>query len=184
MEHGKKNLLFFGLIREYKGLDILLRAFGQLDEGYQLIVAGEPYGSFIKYEEIIAASPAKDRIKLFTHYIKDSEVKVYFSAADLAVLPYRTATQSGISAIANHFDVPMVVTDVGGLRQAVGDSGTGLVADKADEESILAEIRKYFGDENLRTLCTGAIKVEKERLSWSSFGTKLLDFADNFYKTQ
>ena len=184
LEHGKKNLLFFGLIREYKGLDILLRAFGQLDEGYQLIVAGEPYGSFIKYEEIIAASPAKDRIKLFTHYIKDSEVKVYFSAADLAVLPYRTATQSGISAIANHFDVPMVVTDVGGLRQAVGDSGTGLVADKADEESILAEIRKYFGDENLRTLCTGAIKVEKERLSWSSFGTKLLDFADNFYKTQ
>ncbi len=184
LEHGKKNLLFFGLIREYKGLDILLRAFGQLDEGYQLIVAGEPYGSFIKYEEIIAASTAKDRIKLFTHYIKDSEVKVYFSAADLAVLPYRTATQSGISAIANHFDVPMVVTDVGGLRQAVGDSGTGLVADKADEESILAEIRKYFGDENLRTLCTGAIKVEKERLSWSSFGTKLLDFADNFYKTQ
>ena len=78
----------------------------------------------------------------------------------------------------------MVVTDVGGLRQAVGDSGTGLVAERADEESILAEIRKYFADENLRILCTGAIKAEKERLSWNSFGKKLLDFADNFYKKQ
>lgn len=184
LEPGKKNLLFFGLIREYKGLDILLKAFSELDDSYTLIVAGEPYGSFVKYEEIIKDSPGKDRIKLFTSYIKDSEVKYYFSAADLAVLPYRSATQSGISAISWHFEVPMVVTDVGGLRQSVGDSGTGLVADRPEPGLIAEEIRKFFSDENLQTLCVNSIKVEKERLSWKTFAKKLLDFTDNLYKRQ
>jgi len=176
LEHGRKNLLFFGLIREYKGLDILLKAFGRLGEDYQLIVAGEPYGSFDKYQQIIDASPAKDRIHVFSHYIKDSEVKDYFSAADLAVLPYRSATQSGINAIALHFEVPMVVTDVGGLKQAVGDSGTGLVADSPDEESVLSKVKEYFADETLRNSCTAAIRSEKERLSWKEFCRKLLEF--------
>lgn len=184
LEPGKKNLLFFGLIREYKGLDILLEAFGELDDSYTLIVAGEPYGSFVKYEEIINASPAKDRIKLFTNYIKDSEVKYYFSAADLAVLPYRSATQSGISAISWHFEVPMVVTDVGGLRQSIGDSGTGLVADRPEPKLIAEEIRRFFADENLRVLCVNSIKAEKERLSWKTFAKRLIDFTDNLYKHQ
>lgn len=179
LEHGKKNLLFFGLIREYKGLDILLRAFGQLDDSYQLIVAGEPYGPFEQYQKIIDESPAKDRIHCFTHYIKDSEVKEYFSAADLAVLPYRSATQSGISAIACHFEVPMVVTDVGGLKESVGASGTGLVADKPDEESILKEIRRYFSDESLRESFSENIHSEKARLSWKSFTLKLLQFSQS-----
>lgn len=182
IRHGMKNLLFFGLIREYKGLDVLLEAFNRLDDTYQLIVAGEPYGSFEKYQRIIDNSPAKDRIKLFTHYIKDSEVKDYFSAADLAVLPYRSATQSGISAIAYHFEVPMVVTDVGGLRQTIGDSGTGLVAPKAEPEYIEKEIRAYFSSENLKTLCINSIKAEKERLSWKAFSRRLLEFSDNLYK--
>lgn len=179
---GMKNLLFFGLIREYKGLDILLEAFGRLDGSYQLIVAGEPYGSFDKYRSIIDKSPAKDRIRLFTHYIKDSEVKNYFSAADLAVLPYRSATQSGISAIAYHFEVPMVVTEVGGLRQSIGDCGTGLVAPKADADSIMKEIKAYFSDDNLKTLCISSIRAEKERLSWKAFCKRMLEFSDNLYK--
>jgi glycosyltransferase involved in cell wall biosynthesis len=178
LEHGKKNLLFFGLIREYKGLDILLRAFGRLDDSYQLIVAGEPYGSFAKYQEIISASPAKDRIHLFTHYIKDSEVKKYFSAADLTVLPYRSATQSGINAIACHFGTPMVVTDVGGLREAVEGAGIGLVADRPDEDCLVREIGRFFSDESLRESCAAAMKAEKERLSWTSFSSRLIDFAE------
>ncbi len=179
---GKKNILFFGLIRSYKGLDILLHALGKLDDSYQLIVAGEPYGQFEKYQAIIDGSPAKDRIKLFTHYIKDSEVKDYFSAADLAVLPYRSATQSGISAIAYHFEVPMVVTDVGGLRQSIGDCGTGLVAQKADVDCIVREIRTYFSDPNIKTLCVNSIRSEKERLSWKTFSKRMLEFSDNLYK--
>ena len=183
LEPGKKNLLFFGLIREYKGLDILLEAFNKLDDSYSLSVAVEPYGSFVKYEEMIAASPAKDRIKLFTRYIKDSEVKDFFSSADLVVLPYRSATQSGISAICWHFEVPMVVTDVGGLKQSVGDSGTGLVAERPDPECVAGEIMRFFSDENLRTLCVNSIKVEKDRLSWKTFTKRLLDFSDNLYKS-
>ena len=179
-----RNLLFFGLIREYKGLDILLRAFGKLGPEYRLIVAGEPYGSFDKYQSIIDASPARERIHLFTNYIKDSEVKYYFSAADLVVLPYKSATQSGINAISNHFEVPMVVTDTGGLRHSVGESGTGLVADRADVDCILEKIREFFDSENLRTLCISSIRAEKERLSWKTFSRRLLDFTDNLYKRQ
>lgn len=182
LKPGMRNLLFFGLIRDYKGLDILLDAFGKLDSGYQLIVAGEPYGSFVKYRNIIDRSPAKDRIRLFTRYIKDSEVKVFFSASDLAVLPYRSATQSGISAIAYHFEVPMVVTDVGGLRQSIGDCGTGLVAPKADADCVVREIRNYFSDANLQTLCVNSIRAEKDRLSWRTFSKRLLEFSDNLYK--
>ena len=183
LEKGKRNLLFFGLIREYKGLDILLEAFGKLDDSYNLIVAGEPYGSFVKYEEIINSSPAKDRIKLFTRYIKDSEVKYFFSAADLAVLPYRSATQSGISAISWHFEVPMVVTDVGGLKETIGDTGTGLVAPSPDPALVAEEIKRFFSDGNLRTLCVNSIKAEKDRLSWKTFGKRLLEFSDNLYKS-
>ena len=176
LEPGKKNLLFFGLIRAYKGLDILLEAFGKLSEDYQLIIAGEPYGSFDKYQQIIDRLPNKDRIRMNLKYIKDSEVKDYFSAADLAVLPYRSATQSGISSVSYHFEVPMIVTDTGGLRETIGDRGTGIVADECTPECILKEILRFFSDEELRKECIRNIRLEKERLSWNTFALKLEDF--------
>ena len=173
---GKKNLLFFGLIRTYKGLDILLEAFGKLSDEYQLIIAGEPYGSFDKYQEIIDRLPGKDRIFMDLKYIKDSEVTDYFSAADLAVLPYRSATQSGISSVSYHFEVPMVVTDVGGLKETIGDRGTGLVAAECTPEAVNVEILRYFGDPDLRNRCIENIRQEKERLSWKTFANKLTEF--------
>ena len=177
LDPKRKTLLFFGLIREYKGLDILLEAFRSLPEDYQLIVAGEPYGSFEKYQQIIDSLPGKDRIRVFPDYIRDSEVKRFFSAADLAVLPYRSATQSGISAIAWHFGVPMVVTDVGGLKETIGGRGTGIVASSPDTETISAEIRRYFADPALQERCKTAIENEKQRLSWERFSSELADFA-------
>ena len=179
LESGKKNLLFFGLIRHYKGLDILLEAFRQLGDDYQLIVAGEPYGSFAPYHEIIDSLPGKDRIKLVTGYIPDSEVRNYFSAADVTVLPYRSATQSGISSISYHFEVPMIVTAVGGLTETVGGRGTGLVAPDATPDCILQEIRRYFGDPQVRETCIRNIRREKERLSWSTFCNGLVEFAQS-----
>jgi glycosyltransferase involved in cell wall biosynthesis len=176
LESGKKNILFFGLIRTYKGLDILLEAFGGLDESYQLIIAGEPYGSFNKYQEIIDRLPNKDRISMNLKYIKDSEVKDYFSAADLAVLPYRSATQSGISSVAYHFDIPMIVTDVGGLKETIGDRGTGIVASENTPEAIRNEIIRYFDDPELQKSCISNIANEKERLSWHTFAVKLEEF--------
>ena len=176
LEPGKKNLLFFGLIRAYKGLDILLEAFGKLPDDYQLIIAGEPYGSFDKYQEIIDSLPNKDRIRMNLKYIKDSEVKDYFSAADLAVLPYRSATQSGISSVSYHFEVPMIVTDTGGLRETIGDRGTGIVAQECTPECILKEIQRFFSDADLQQECIRNIRLEKERLSWNTFALKLEDF--------
>ncbi len=174
---SRKTLLFFGLIREYKGLDILLEAFRDLGEDYQLVIAGEPYGSFDSYQRIIDTLPGKDRVYVFPDYIRDSEVKKFFSVADVAVLPYRSATQSGISAIACHFGVPLIVTDVGGLKDTIGERGTGIVAPEATPGAIRQEILRYFGDPALRESCRKAIGEERERLSWSRFCAALTDFA-------
>jgi glycosyltransferase involved in cell wall biosynthesis len=176
LKSGKKNILFFGLIRTYKGLDILLEAFGKLPEDYQLIIAGEPYGSFDKYQEIIDRLPNKDNIYTSLKYIKDSEVTDYFSAADLAVLPYRSATQSGISSVSYHFEVPMIVTDVGGLKETIGDRGTGLVAEKCTPEAIRTEIERYFNNPDIRQECISNIRLEKDRLSWKGFAERLIEF--------
>lgn len=177
VREDSKVLLFFGLVRHYKGLDILLEAFNDMGEGYELVIAGEPYGSFDKYQELIDGGGAKDRIHCFLSYIKDSEVSRYFSAADLAVLPYRSATQSGISSVAYHFELPMVVTDVGGLKETIGDRGTGLVVDNAEPGQIKAAIEEYFSDESARERLVDNIRAEKERLSWSAFCQSLTAFS-------
>ncbi len=177
---GKKNLLFFGLIREYKGLDILLEAFEGLPDDYQLIIAGEPYGSFEKYRKIIDgySESARERTYLNLKYIKDSEVSDYFSASDLAVLPYRSATQSGISSVAYHFEIPMIVTDVGGLKETIGDRGTGIVASEGTPEAIRKEILRYFSDDTSVEDFILNIRKEKERLSWKTFAEKLISFIE------
>ena len=149
-----------------------------LPDEYQLIVAGEPYGSFDKYQEIIDRLPGKDRIHLNLKYIKDSEVSDWFSAADLAVLPYRSATQSGISSVSYHFEVPMIVTDVGGLKETIGDRGTGLVAEEGTPECIRHEILKYFSDPAIKEGCIANIRLEKERLSWKTFAKTLEEFIE------
>ena len=174
---GKKNLLFFGLIRPYKGLDILLEAFRELDESYQLIIAGEPYGSFDKYQALIDSCPGKERIHLFPSYIRDSEVKTYFSAADVTVLPYRSATQSGISSVSYHFEVPMIVTSVGGLKSTIGDRGTGITVDDISPAGIREAIERYFADASLREGFFRQIRSEKDRLSWERYCNDLTAFA-------
>ncbi len=176
---GRRTLLFFGLIREYKGLDILLQAFDLLDERYQLVIAGEPYGSFDKYRKLIDGGRAPSDVHVFPDYIRDGEVKDFFSAADLTVLPYRSATQSGISSVSNHFEVPMVVTDVGGLKETVGERGTGIVCEKGTPACIAAAITRYFDDPDLQIHLRKGMDAEKERLSWSRFAQDLTTFAES-----
>lgn len=176
LDPSRKTLLFFGLIRDYKGLDILLDAFKGLGDDYQLIIAGESYGSFEKYQKLIDGMDSS-RISLNLGYIKDSEVKKYFSGADLCVLPYRSATQSGVSAISFHFDVPMLVTDVGGLKETIAEKGTGILADSISPEAVREGIEHYFADESLRDECIRSIHTQKDLLSWNRFCTKLLDSA-------
>jgi glycosyltransferase involved in cell wall biosynthesis len=168
-------LLFFGLIREYKGLDLLIEAFGKLDPRHHLVIAGEPYGDFGDYQKQIDASPLKANIHLHPRFITDAEVPVFFSAADVAVLPYRSATQSGITAVAFHFGVPVVATDVGGLQETVRTGSTGVLVDHVSADAVRAGIEHFF------TLEPAALRMGiaslRDELSWKSFAGGLTAFA-------
>jgi glycosyltransferase involved in cell wall biosynthesis len=172
IENNKKNLLFFGLIREYKGLDLLIQAMSLLDDSHQLIIAGESYGSFARYETLMDEYSVRDKIKVFNRYIPDAEVPLFFSAADLLVLPYRSATQSGVIPIACHFEIPVLATDVGGLREAIEPSGTGLIC-APDPADMAKRIDQLFamGTESF----VQAIREEKKQLSWEGFAHALSD---------
>ena len=174
LDANKKILLFFGLIRDYKGLDLLIDAMTHLDDSYQLLIAGEAYGSFQKYQKQIDQSCAKNRIRVKNHYIEDKEVPVLFSAADVLVLPYKSATQSGVLPIAYHYETPVVATDAGGLRDAVEKAGMGVVC-TPNAQALAAGIEEIFriGRENL----IARIRKERENLSWESFTDALVDFA-------
>ena len=174
LDPQKRTLLFFGLIRDYKGLDLLIDALPLLGEEYQLVIAGESYGSFEKYEAQIAASGCADRIKVFNRYIDDEEVPQFFSAADLCVLPYKSATQSGITAIALHFDVPVVATPVGGLAESIEKPGIGLMTSGISAEAIADTVRAFYaaGPDTF----VENIRQTKATMTWEVFAGKILDF--------
>jgi glycosyltransferase involved in cell wall biosynthesis len=173
----KRVVLFFGLIRPYKGVDLLIRAMDRLDERYALVIAGEAYGGSGAYRSLIAQSRLAGNILFHDAYIPDDRVAEYFSAADVCVLPYKSATQSGITSVAYHFDLPVIATDVGGLGEDVGGRDTGVVVGSPDPEALAAGIRKFF-DEGMRAECVRNIARVKDEESWSRFAEKLTAFAD------
>ncbi|MCC8172704.1 MAG: glycosyltransferase [Parabacteroides sp.] len=175
LDPAKKTVLFFGLIRDYKGLDLLIEAMNRLDEGYQLLIAGESYGSFAKYDAQIRQAKRLENIRVFNWYIPDEEVPLFFSAADVCVLPYKSATQSGITSIAYHFDVPLIATDTGGLKESIGAQGTGLIVPEASAPAIAAAIEAFYGADRHRFVQSiGALKTS---LSWENFAEALIRFA-------
>ena len=176
LDPQRRTLLFFGLIRDYKGLDLLIDALPLLGPEYQLVIAGESYGSFDRYRAQIDASGCADRIHLQNRYIGDEEVPLFFSAADLCVLPYRSATQSGITAISLHFDLPLVATPVGGLPESVGETGVGVMAREASAEAIAEAVRRYFSGEGAG--CRAAIAAFKERATWQRFAEEVVLLAE------
>jgi glycosyltransferase involved in cell wall biosynthesis len=174
LDPGKRTLLFFGLIRDYKGLDLLIDALPLLGEEYQLVIAGESYGSFEKYQAQIAASGCADRIKVFNRYIDDEEVPRFFSAADLCVLPYKSATQSGITAIALHFDLPVVATPVGGLAESIEKPGIGLMTSGISADAIADAVRAFYAANP--DAFVENIRQTKATMTWEVFAGKILDF--------
>lgn len=176
LNENKKTLLFFGLIRSYKGLDLLISAMNALDDSYQLIVAGECYDSFSSYQQLIDLSKNKDNFKVLEHYIPDEMVSVLFSASDVLVLPYRSATQSGVVAVAYQLETPMIATNVGALGSVVRDSKTGIVVDEVSAKSIAEGIEAFFADTDYKTKYAEALASEKARLSWSSFANSVKPF--------
>lgn len=174
----KKTLLFFGLIREYKGLDILIEAMAHLDDSYQLIIAGESYEDFDKYQTLIDNSPFGKNIKVFQQYIPDDMVSVLFSACDVLALPYRSATQSGVVAVAYQLEKPMIATNVGALGETIRSYNTGLVIDEVSPEAFAKGIQDYFRDTKMQTEYIRNIRTEKKRLSWSVFAEAIEIFVN------
>lgn len=177
IEQDKKVLLFFGFIRSYKGLDLLLEAMSKLSDDYLLIIAGEVYGSFDEYDKIIKLYNLGKKIKLFTRYISDEEVKLFFNASDVCILPYKSGTQSGIIGISYHFDVPVVATDVGGLAEMIKPFDTGIVVGKPSVENILSGIHSFFREVAYSKYIDN-IQKYKKIASWKSLAESICKFYD------
>ncbi len=178
LDPANRYVLFFGLIRDYKGLDLLLDAWAQLrragrTEGRRLIVAGEFYTAREPYLNRIADNGLQDEVLLHDRFIPDDDVKYYFSAADFVVQPYKTATQSGVTQIAYQFCVPMVVTKVGGLAEIVPDGRVGYVCEPTPEGVAGAIERMYEGDtlQRFRENCV----EERRRFSWEEMCSRITE---------
>ena len=169
LREGQRYVLFFGFIRDYKGLDLLLQAMA--DErmeplGVKLIVAGEFYGDPKPYHDLIARLDLSSRVAMHTDFIPDHEVNRYFCAADLVAQPYKTATQSGVTQIAFHFERPMLVTNVGGLPEIVPDGKVGFVVEP-QAQAIADAIVRYFSEDWQQRLTEG-VRQEKQKYLWTN----------------
>lgn len=171
-----KYILFFGFIRDYKGLDWLLEAFADSrlrKLPIKLIIAGEFYSDPTPYHKLIDKLNLSNHIILKTNFISDDEVKNYFCAADLVAQPYKSATQSGVTQIGYHFNIPMLVTNVGGLSEIIPDKVIGYVTEP-DPKSIADAIFNFFEKEK-RDEFVKNIKKEKEKFSWSGMISTILE---------
>lgn len=187
LPQDRNILLFFGFIRKYKGLDILLEAMKVLDKEWKeepaqkplLVVAGEFYEDDIPYLDQIQRLGIADSVLLHTHFIPDEEVRNYLCAANAVVQPYRNATQSGVTPLAYHFEKPMIVTNVGGLPDLVPHQKAGIVAEP-DPHSIAAAIGELFRlGENF---FIPHLRTEKLKYSWEILVNSIRSVAANVKK--
>ncbi|GAC1599032.1 MAG: glycosyltransferase family 4 protein [Hymenobacter sp.] len=171
-------LLFFGFIRAYKGLDILLEALADArvaEVPVKLIIAGEFYENAAPYEELIKRYKLEDRIIRATDFIPNEKVVDYFCAADLIVQPYKNATQSGVSQIAYHFERPMLVTDVGGLAELIPDGVVGYVVPPV-ASAIAGAVVDFYARQREADFSAG-VRAEKKQFSWALMVTALKEVA-------
>ncbi len=176
LDTEQRYLLFFGLIRDYKGLDLLLEALAdaRLEKiGLKLLVAGEFYSNEASYRHQVEQLGIADRVWFAGRYIPDKEVEYYFSAADMVVQPYKSATQSGVTQIAYHFDKPMLVTQVGGLAEIVQHGKGGYVC--SPDAGEIADCLVDFYVQNRKSEFEAHVKLEKRRFSWNFFTNLFYD---------
>jgi glycosyltransferase involved in cell wall biosynthesis len=182
LPEDEKIILFFGFIRKYKGLDLLLEAMSVLKNfkpqtlNIKLLIAGEFYEDEKPFKEQIEKLGIKDQLILKTDFIPDSEVKYYLCAADAVIQPYRNATQSGVTPLAYHFERPMVVTNVGGLPSLVPDGKVGLVVEP-NPAAIANGIIKFYqlGEQYF----IPHLRIEKQKYSWANLVKAIFELADN-----
>ena len=178
LDADTRYILFFGLIRDYKGLDLLLRAFADerlRGKKVKLIVAGEFYSNAEMYERLESELNLTEHIVWCKEFVPADKVRYYFAAADLVAQPYKTATQSGITQIAYHFERPMLVTNVGGLAEIVPHGKVGYVV--APNASEIADALVDFVDHRTEADYREGILEEKAKYAWSNMTTQLFDVA-------
>lgn len=173
-------LLFFGFIRKYKGLDILLKAIQLLDQNnvnknLKLLIAGEFYEDKKRYDYLLNDPEISGHLILHTQFIPDNQIKYYLCAADCTVQPYRNATQSGVTPLSYYFEIPMIVTNVGGLPSMVPDGEAGLVTEPTPE-ALASKIEEFFtrGKESFLS----GLRKEKGNYSWQKLVEAIIDSAD------
>ena len=173
------TILYFGLIRRYKGLTHLLRAMPLILKAMKctLLVVGEFYEGREECLSLIQSLDLSGSVRLVDRYVPNEEVALYFSAVDLVVLPYTSATQSGVVTIAYSFDRPVVTTTVGGLPEVVIDGKTGFLVDPADPPALAEAVVRYYREGREKELIEG-IRKERERLSWDRYIEAIESFAE------
>lgn len=172
------KILFFGFVKPYKGLDILLQAFAlalKTIPQLKLIVAGDVYGDKKNYLDLIESQQLKDNVELHFRYIADNEIEGFFNACDVCVIPYRSATQSGVVQLSYAFDKPVIATRVGGIEEAVTDGETGLLAEAENPADLAEKILAFYAQNRLPEFREN-IRINNQRFSWDTFTTRLLDF--------
>lgn len=183
LDPTKKYALFFGIIRDYKGLDVLLEALPYLPEDTDIIVAGEPYTDMKKYTDWVKEHRLEQRVHFYNRYISDDEVTQFFSASDVCVLPYKSATQSGIAAIAYHFDLPIVATNVGGLQEIIQEGKTGFVAQEITGKAVAEKINAFYATRD-KVDYGAEVQLFKQQFTWDYFSDAVLEFIHDLRKNK
>ena len=170
----EKHVLFFGFVRKYKGLDLLIEAFSNpyfKENNIKLIVAGEFYEDEQPYINLIKKHNIESNVLLHNHYIDMDKVKDYFCASDIVAQTYKTATQSGVTQIAYHFERPMLVTNVGGLPEIVAHNKIGYVTE-VDSNSIANSLIDFYKNKREEEFVEN-VKTEKLKFGWEHFTNKI-----------
>jgi glycosyltransferase involved in cell wall biosynthesis len=173
-----RYVLFFGFIRAYKGLDILLEAMADPRVAalpVKLIIAGEFYEEAAPYEALIKKHHLESRLVRATDFIPNEQVANYFSAADMVIQPYKNATQSGVSQVAYHFGRPMLVTDVGGLAELIPNGVVGYVVPPT-APAIADALVDFYANNREVTLAAG-VRQEARKFSWEVMVAALKEVA-------
>lgn len=174
LKQDDRVILFFGLIRKYKGLDLLIEAFSLLKANphNKLLIAGEFYEDKQPYFDLISKYKLEEQIILLNQFIPNDDVKYYFSAADIVALPYRSATQSGVTQVSFHFEVPTLVTNVGGLGEIIPHIVAGYVVEPKPQ-AIASSLEDYFENKKEQAFTEG-MKQEKQKYEWSIFVNEII----------
>ena len=170
----KHTILFFGLIRPYKGLTTLIKAADELNSDIHIIIAGECYGSWNKYKRLIKNSSAGSRIHVFNKFIPDSELPQIFGASDLVVLPYLNASQSGVTATAIHYNIPIIASNVGDLPSTITPGVTGELVTPGSSKDLAEAINSWINAEHKPEDIQSSYDAIRNSNSWDVFAEKLV----------